>query len=33
MNKAMPKFLFGRNELALQHMHHQARQAVAEAAR
>jgi len=30
MNKAMPKFLFGRNELALQHMHGQIRQAVAE---
>lgn len=28
--KAMPKFLFGRNELALQHMHRQIKQAVAE---
>ncbi len=31
-NKAMPKFLFGQNELALQHMHRQVKQAVAEVA-
>jgi phenylpropionate dioxygenase-like ring-hydroxylating dioxygenase large terminal subunit len=31
-NKAMPKFLFGQNELALQHMHGQIKRAVAEAA-
>jgi hypothetical protein len=31
-NKAMPKFLFGQNELALQHMHKEIRRAVAEAA-
>ena len=31
MNKAMPKFLFGQNELALQHMHKVIKQAVAEA--
>jgi phenylpropionate dioxygenase-like ring-hydroxylating dioxygenase large terminal subunit len=30
-NKAMPKFLFGQNELALQHMHKEIRRAVAEA--
>ena len=29
-NKAMPKFLFGQNELALQHMHKEIRRAVAE---
>ena len=29
-DKAMPKFLFGQNELALQHMHKVAKQAVAE---
>ncbi len=29
-DKAMPKFLFGRNELALQHFHHEIRKAVAE---
>jgi hypothetical protein len=30
--KAMPKFLFGRNEMALQHMHGEIRKAVAEGA-
>jgi hypothetical protein len=30
-DKAMPKFLFGRNELALQHFHREIRNAVAEA--
>lgn len=31
MNKAMPKFMFGENELALQHMHGQVKRALAEA--
>ncbi len=31
-DQAMPKFLFGQNELALQHMHKVAKEAVAEMA-